>query len=140
MGSSYTFFKPLDLSRSKIQRKKKKKNSLMLILIRISFIISYLWHSILISKPKKGYRLLSFSPPLQVSLCSLSPPLPWCSTSTAKSRAAKINKSKKLVTYSRSLENSTNVHFIPYICVVLISAYYPMLNLWSCGFCTKIIN
>ena len=60
MGSSYTFLfsKQLDLSRSNGKKKKKTiiNND---ILIRISFIISYLWHSIPIFKPKKKVILFS---------------------------------------------------------------------------------
>ena len=50
MGSSYTFFKPLDLSRSNGQ-----KNTLINanILIRISLIIPHLLYFISITKPKK---------------------------------------------------------------------------------------
>ena len=53
MSSSYTFLfsKLLDLSRSNGKKKKTIINND--ILIRISFIISYLWHSIPIFKPKK---------------------------------------------------------------------------------------
>ena len=60
---SYTFFKPLDLS---IFNGKKKKKL-------ISFIITYLIHFILISKPKKLYMADSFSlhcTSLSLSLCT----------------------------------------------------------------------
>ena len=71
MGSSYTFFKPLDLSRSN-----GKKNSLINanILIRISLIIPHLLYFISISKPKKKkviFDSLSLSTFLSLSL---SPP------------------------------------------------------------------
>ena len=60
MGSSYTFFKPLDLSRSNGQKKILINAN---ILTNISLIISYLLHSILISKPneKKTSNSLSLS-------------------------------------------------------------------------------
>ena len=54
----YTFFKPLDLSRSNGQKKTLINVNIQ---IKISFIISYLWHSILISKIKDS--LLSLFPP-----------------------------------------------------------------------------
>ena len=51
-GSSYTFFKSLNLSRS--NGKKKKKTLINVnILIRISLIILHLLYFISISKPKK---------------------------------------------------------------------------------------
>ena len=81
---SYTFFKPLDLSRSNGQKKTLINVN---ILINISLIILYLLHSIPISKPKKTQKSISlfffshcFSKkkkkisPLHASL-SLSPPL-----------------------------------------------------------------
>ena len=49
-SKSYTFFKPLDLSRSNGQKKILINAN---ILTNISLIISYLLHSILISKPNK---------------------------------------------------------------------------------------
>ena len=67
MGSSYTFFKPLDLSRSNGQ-----KNTLInaKILIRISLIIHHLLYFISISKLKKLlYLTLSLSLSLRFSLC-----------------------------------------------------------------------
>ena len=68
MGSTYTvitFFKPLDLNRSNRQQKVLINAN---ILIKISFIIPYLWHFILISKIKNWYRF---------SLHSLLLPLPF---------------------------------------------------------------
>ena len=55
---SYTFSKPLDLSKS---NGKKRILINVNILIKISFIILYLWHFILISKAKKMYMFLSLS-------------------------------------------------------------------------------
>ena len=67
MGSSYTFFKPLDLSRSNGQ-----KNTLINanILIKISLIIPHLLYFISISKTKKKKNVIFDS--LRFSL-SLSP-------------------------------------------------------------------
>ena len=67
MGSSYTFFKLLDLSRSNGQ-----KNTLINanILIKISLIIPHLLYFISISKPKKKKNVIFDS--LRFSL-SLSP-------------------------------------------------------------------
>ena len=53
MGSKYTFFKPLDLSKSNGKKKKIKTLVNANILIRISLIIPYLLYFISISKPKK---------------------------------------------------------------------------------------
>ena len=55
---SYTFSKLLDLSKSNGQKKILINAN---ILIKISFIIPYLCHFILISKPKKIYMFLSLS-------------------------------------------------------------------------------
>ena len=69
MGSSYTFFKPLDLSRSNGKKKKTIINAN--ILTSISLIIPCLLHSIRISKPNKRIHLiLSLSLSLYV----------WCSS------------------------------------------------------------
>ena len=67
MGSSYTFFKLLDLSKSNGQ-----KNTLINanILIKISLIIPHLLYFISISKPKKKKNVIFDS--LRFSL-SLSP-------------------------------------------------------------------
>ena len=60
MSLSYTFFKPLDLSRS--NGKKKKKTLINVnILIRISLIIPHLLYFISISKPKKSVIFDSLS-------------------------------------------------------------------------------
>ena len=69
MGSSYTFFKLLDLSKSNGQ-----KNTLINanILIKISLIIPHLLYFISISKPKKK-KMLYLT--LYVSLCLSPPPL-----------------------------------------------------------------
>ena len=55
---NYTFSKLLDLSKSNGQKKILINAN---ILIKISFIIPYLCHFILISKPKKIYMFLSLS-------------------------------------------------------------------------------
>ena len=49
MGSSYIFFKPLDLSRSNGKKKTLINTN---ILIKISLIIPYLLYFLSISKPK----------------------------------------------------------------------------------------
>ena len=69
MGSNYTFFKLLDLSRFNGQ-----KNTLINtnILIKISLIIPHLLYFISISKPKKK-KMLYLT--LYVSLCLSPPPL-----------------------------------------------------------------
>ena len=86
-----------------------------------------------ISKQKKKKRhvslslSLSLSPPPHVSLCSLflldcsSPSIAigfhlYIQVAGASSQKKK-KKAKKLVTYSKSLENSTHIHFIHYICL-----------------------
>ena len=58
MSSSYTFFKPLDLSRS---NGKKKTLINANILIKISLIIHHLLYFISISKPKKKVLYLTLS-------------------------------------------------------------------------------
>ena len=70
MGSSYTFFKLLDLSKSNGQ-----KNTLINanILIKISLIIPHLLYFISISKPQKKKKLLYLT--LYVALCLSPPPL-----------------------------------------------------------------
>ena len=84
MGSSYTFFKPLDLSRSDGSKKSLINAN---IIITISLIISYLLHSILISKPNKkktsnslslstfGVQSLCLSVCLRLTLYIAPPPL-----------------------------------------------------------------
>ena len=68
MGSSYTFFKSLDLSRSNGKKKKKKTLINANILIRISLITSHLLYFISISKPKKKCLYDSLSLSLRFSL------------------------------------------------------------------------
>ena len=65
MGSSYTFFKPLDLSRF---NGKKKKLINANILIKILLIILYLLYFISISKSKKSVIFDSLSLSLSLSL------------------------------------------------------------------------
>ena len=67
IDSCYIFFKLLDLSRSNGQKIYSLINTN--ILIRISFIISYLWHFILISKIKNWYTFSLLSP---LSLSSIA--------------------------------------------------------------------
>ena len=74
---SYTFFKPLDLSRF---NSKKKTLINANILIRISLIIHHLLYFICISKPKKVSYLtfsLSLYVSLSISFSSTVVPPPW---------------------------------------------------------------
>ena len=66
MGSKYTFFKPLDLSKSNGKKKKIKTLVNANILIRISLIIPYLLYFISISKPKKKKKKVLY---LTINLC-----------------------------------------------------------------------
>ena len=66
MGSSYTFFKPLDLSRS--NGLKKKKKTLINANILISLIIPHLLYFISIFKPTKSVIFDSLSLSLSLSL------------------------------------------------------------------------
>ena len=87
MGSSYTFFKLLDLNRS---NGKKKTLINANILIRISLIIPHLLYFISISKPKKKcYIWLSLRFYLYLFL------LHRCSTSMDRLLAEEGNKKKK---------------------------------------------
>ena len=73
MGSSYTFFKLLDLSKSNGQ-----KNTLINanILIKISLIIPHLLYFISISKPKKKKNVIFDSLRCSLSLSSTIVPPP----------------------------------------------------------------
>ena len=67
MGSNYTFFKPLDLSKSNGKKKEKIKTLVNAnILIRISLIIPHLLYFISISKPKKKKKKVLY---LTINLC-----------------------------------------------------------------------
>ena len=97
-SKSYTFFKPLDLSRSNGQKKILINAN---ILTNISLIISYLLHSILISKPNKKKTSNSLSLSLYV-WCSI--PLSFrlspsdslhCSSTTVPGCRQKLKKKKK---------------------------------------------
>ena len=90
MGSSYTFFKPLDLSRF---NGKKKKLINANILIKISLIIPYLLYFISISRSKKSVIFDSLCLSLRFSLHLFL--LYHCSTFMDRLQAEEGKKKKK---------------------------------------------
>ena len=86
MGSSYTFFKLLDLNRS---NGKKKTFINANILIRISLIILHLLYFISISKPKKSVIFDSLYISISISFSSTVVPPPWIDCRQKKEKKKK---------------------------------------------------
>ena len=86
MGSSYTFFKLLDLNRS---NGKKKTFINANILIRISLIILHLLYFISISKPKKSVIFDSLYVSISISFSSTVVPPPWIDCRQKKDKKKK---------------------------------------------------
>ena len=104
MGSSYTFFKPLDLSRF---NGKKKKLINANILIKISLIITYLLYFISISRSKKSVIFDSLCLSLRFSLHLFL--LYHCSTFMDRLQAEE-GKKKKNKNKQRNTEIERNTH------------------------------
>ena len=117
MGSSYTFFKLLDLNRS---NGKKKTFINANILIRISLIILHLLYFISISKPKKSVIFDSLYVSISISFSSTVVPPPWIDCRQMKGKYIYIQnfrnflfkKKKKLCHFAKMVEEREIVKYI----------------------------
>ena len=109
MGSSYTFFKLLDLSRSNGQKKTLINAN---ILIRISLIIPHLLYFISISKLKKSVIFDSLYVSLSISFSSTVVPPPW------------IDCQKKKKKNRGTLTLEAFAHMLPYKQLKVLETYF----------------